>query len=365
MVVGASLSLAVRRTLDPVQGIHRAVSGRWFARLGPVARPIERWHDAVAGLVYGSIRVGADLAGRGIDASRNPQAGAGVGVQAVMCGLWGDDLGGDAARLDQPMVLLGPGPAGAPDPGRPTRVAILLHGLMQTERCWNRTGDRPGLVQVLGDRTDITPVTVRYNTGRSIADNGAQLAAVLELWLLGRHDIASVDLIGHSMGGLVARATVEQGAALGHGWTDRLGQVITLGTPHGGAPIAKGLHALGQALRVAESSRPLAEFLDRRSAGIKDLRHGRISPPGRSSSTTAAVDQRFVAGLVTPDPRHPAGWLAGDLLVRRHSAEGGDIAASETALVTGTTHRALLDHPHVVDRIVGWLEPRSATTASS
>lgn len=357
MVVGAALSLAIQRTVEPVQGIHRGVSGRWFSRLGPIARPVKTWHDTVAGLVYGSIRIGAEVVGRGIDAAWQRPPSTHLSVRAVASGLWGDDLGGFESRLGQPMVLSSSGGTARYRTRRRTRVAILVHGLMQSELCWNGSEDRPGLVEVLVSRTGVDPVTVTYNTGRSVSDNGEILAEIIEERFGGPTGIASVDLIGHSMGGLVARATVEHAVRLEHAWIERLGQVITLGTPHGGAPIEKGLHSLGRMLGVFEPSRPIAEFLDRRSAGIKDLRHGTISRTDdrRPPPDSTAVDHRFVAGLITADPDHPVGRLAGDLLVRRHSAEGGGISPLETVLVTRTTHAGLLDHPGVADRIAGWL----------
>src|SRR3546814_17535470 len=52
-----------------------------------------------------------------------------------------------------------------------------------------------------------TPVMLRVNTGRAIRDNGVELAALLRTlvaeWPGG---VERVALIGHSMGGLIARA---------------------------------------------------------------------------------------------------------------------------------------------------------------
>lgn len=54
-----------------------------------------------------------------------------------------------------------------------------------------------------------------------------------------------IDLYAHSQGGLLARwALIELEARHGAGWLDVVGLVATLGTPHGGADLATGLHAL-------------------------------------------------------------------------------------------------------------------------
>ncbi len=316
---------------------------------------MEVWHDTVSGVVYGSIRAGASLVGLTVDAMRREQTGADVGVRAVVCGLWGDELGAHGPRLAQPMVLVRS--SGEDRDGR-SRVAILVHGLMQSERCWHGSDDQAGLAATLRNRTDVEPIAVRFNSGLSIGRNGLLLAELLEERFGRGAGIRSVDLIGHSMGGLVARAGVAQAQGRGHGWVSRVRQVVTLGTPHGGAPIEKGLHNLSRALEISAASRPLADFLNRRSAGIKDLRHGTISRDDDRHHLAPPVERtahRYVAGVITDDPHHPVGRLAGDLLVRRHSAEGAGLIPEETMLVPGTTHAGLLHHPDVTAQVVRWV----------
>ncbi len=52
--------------------------------------------------------------------------------------------------------------------------------------------------------------------------------------------------------------------------------VVSLGTPHMGAPLAQGVHVAGEALHRLPEPRPLASFLRRGTAGIRDLRHGSL-----------------------------------------------------------------------------------------
>ena len=55
-----------------------------------------------------------------------------------------------------------------------------------------------------------------------------------------------IDVYAHSQGGLVLRlALIELERRHGRAWLERLGLVATLGTPHGGADLATGIHALG------------------------------------------------------------------------------------------------------------------------
>lgn len=56
----------------------------------------------------------------------------------------------------------------------------------------------------------------------------------------------TIDLYGHSQGGLVTRlALIELERRHGAAWVERLGLVATLGTPHGGAELATAIYAVG------------------------------------------------------------------------------------------------------------------------
>ena len=83
---------------------------------------------------------------------------------------------------------------------------------------------------------------VRYNTGLHVSENGRGLARLLdemvEEWPCQLEELV---LIGHSMGGLVARSACHYGAS----WTDRVRHVFCLGSPHLGADLEKGANVLG------------------------------------------------------------------------------------------------------------------------
>jgi len=74
----------------------------------------------------------------------------------------------------------------------------------------------------LRDDLGYSPVFLRYNTGLHVSVNGRTLAEILELlqdqWPV---PITELVLIGHSMGGLVARSACHYGAELQHGWGRR------------------------------------------------------------------------------------------------------------------------------------------------
>ena len=89
-------------------------------------------------------------------------------------------------------------------------------------------------------------------------------------------EVEEIALVGHSMGGLVARSACYHGVELGHDWVGRVRHVVSLGTPHMGAPLAQGVHYAAHALHAVPETRPFARFLRRRSAGIRDLRQGSL-----------------------------------------------------------------------------------------
>ena len=132
---------------------------------------------------------------------------------------------------------------------------------------------RPSYGSRLHDDLGYTPVYVRYNSGLHVSDNGRRLSEVLDHVIGGWPvDVEEIVLIGHSMGGLVARSACHYGESGGHRFTDAVRHVFCLGSPHLGADLEKGANALAWAFAKLPETRAFATFLNARSAGIKDLR---------------------------------------------------------------------------------------------
>jgi pimeloyl-ACP methyl ester carboxylesterase len=377
------LAALTRLTLDELGGavagvgqIHRAIAGRVFGASGPGATPARVIHDGVARNIYGGLRLGAAALGRAAGAAvgpRNPISVApqGAALLAAINGLVGDVLERDRRELALPMSVRVAGrpvaPAAVPAPG--PRVAVFLHGLMETEFSW---GHEPS-----GDRLDgWSPVYVRYNTGRRISDNGASLDQLLEElatdWPV---ELERIALVGHSMGGLVARSAAHQASLRDAAWVRRVTHVVSLGSPHMGAPLEQSVHYLSAALSALPETRPLAGFLRRRSGGIRDLRQGSLvdadwrdcDPDALRARACAEVPllegatHCFVSATITRDPRHPLGRLLGDCLVLVPSASGRSRTRrlgfrDEDGLhIGGANHFALLRHPRVYAQLQSWL----------
>ena len=264
-----------------------------------------------------------------------------------------------------------------PDAG--PRVAIFVHGLGETDASWRLRADarRPGYGACLRRDLGHTPIELRYNTGLHISDNGRALAALLEelheAWPVAIEEIV---IVGHSMGGLVARSACHYGRAEGHAWTSAVRHVFCLGSPASRRAAGEGRQRARLGARPPARDAPLAGALNVRSAGIKDLRYGSCAEEDwcdcdpdelltdRCTDVPFLPGARFyfVAATLSRRPGAPLGAILGDLLVRVPSASGAgrrrrlDFAIEDGRHIGGLTHFDLLNHPAVYDQIRAWIE---------
>ncbi len=310
----------------------------------------------ITGLVYRSVRGVTRLVGGGLDLALGAlapllgqaESAHANAAQAALNGVLGDYLEATANPLAMPMSLH-PLLAGAQ--GEPL---VFIHGLCMNEVQWRRDGaDFPAALAALGYQ----PLGLRYNTGRAIWRNGEELARLLD------GVPGPLTLLGHSMGGLVARSAIAQAA--GRGWPARLQALVTLGTPHLGAPLERGGQQVQQLLAVSAYSRPLAALAARRSAGIRDLRHASLfeADAGVVSRLPLPNGVRCYAVAATTAKKPsgpPARWL-GDGLVPVASALGQHreaarrLAFTDTAVLPGLGHLGLQTDARVLQQLQDWL----------
>ena len=365
-----------------VEDIHLSIAGRSFAAVGPLATPVKLLHDGIARSVYGVLRGGTralgKLTGAVLDRAPLPTRGGrlvdsrrGAMLGAALNGAFGDRLARENNALATAMALrVGPGPASG-------RIAIFVHGLMETDRSWI-PGDRVGRSYGSRLQKDLgyTPVFVLYNSGLHVSENGRRLAAELEGLVAGWPVvITELALIGHSMGGLVARSACHYAAAEAMLWPSLVRHVVSLGTPHLGAPLEKAAHLGQAALAAIPETRAMSRLLALRSAGIRDLRHGYLVDEDWSSGHArglledscseipllASAAHYFVAATLASSPTSLGGRLLGDILVWYPSASGQGrsrripFQAENGRHVGGISHFALLHHPAVYEHLRGWL----------
>ena len=370
------LKTGFQATASRVQEMHHAIAGKTFdtlLRIPGLAMPtriVQGVHDAILHSTYAAVRFGGaaalaaagEVERRALDSKRSPR-GAELSLRSVLNAVVGDRLEASGSGLAHAMGFHSDrGPLSAADrAGLGERLCVFVHGLacdeqswLQPSQAWPDPTDHYGsqLARELG----ITSIYLRYNTGLAISDNAAQLAQQLEQLTQDAPQVRELVLIGHSMGGLVARAAHALATQQGMLWVQRSDLLVCLGSPHQGAPLEKLGHAVAGALGMFDVTQPLGRIADVRSTGIKDLRHGvagQAAAPGK-------LALRFVAGSLADEAHGPAGALVGKLLgdglVRSASAsdEGldGDVERVELA---GIGHMALLNHPRVYALLRGWL----------
>jgi pimeloyl-ACP methyl ester carboxylesterase len=332
----------------------------------------------LTGLIYQAIRGTTRVIGKGLDAGLTPvaaflpegetTAGRNAWVSAVN-GVYGDHLERTANPLAIEMGFLHEGTF--VDPERPVdavphasgRVLLAIHGLCLNDQHWTRDGHHR--IAAAAEATGHTIVHLRYNSGRSISDNGRSLAESLETLLA--HwpvPVAQLAIVGHSMGGLVARSAIHHGTAAGYSWRRLLRKFFALGTPHHGAPLERGGNRLDYVMELSPYVAPFTRLGKARSAGITDLRYGSIT----------GVEQEFVplpddvecyALAATLGKRRGllAEKLVGDGLVPLDSALGRHPDARRTLAIPKSRqwvgyemgHLELLGRPEVYSQLEHWL----------
>jgi pimeloyl-ACP methyl ester carboxylesterase len=396
------------RAVSGIGDIHAAIANRVFTHVGAQGVIARLAHEQISARVYEGIgghatalgRIAGDLLARGgarAGRSLSPTP-LGGGMVGVIDGLIGDELERAKSALQEPMSVRVDGcvtpcePAAVSRgfPGARPRLVVFVHGLMGTEFPWEWFAKENGgtygtrLARDLG----VTPVYIRYNSGRHISENGCSLAELLEqlvaAWPV---EVQEIALIGHSMGGLVARSACYQASENGDAWVRLVRHVVSLGTPHMGAPLAQAVHYAAAGLYVFPETRPFAGLLRRRSGGIRDLRHGSLVDEDwmdRDPDVLRAVACKevplledathcFVAATIMRGETHPLSRLIGDWLVLQPSASGRSRSRripfeAEYGMHLGPAHHlALLNHPVVYERMREWLStpPRQLAATST
>lgn len=193
-----------------------------------------------------------------------------------------------------------------------TRPVILLHGYLMNRTNWVWLGAELA-------RRGLGPlVAVEYDTLGTIAAAAERLHRAVER-LCESEPAAQVDIVAHSLGGLVARRYIERlgGAA-------RVGRLITLGTPHHGTRWARA--ASGRSRGDLFSGASGSPQIEERDAGV------------RYTSIWSRCDQL----IVPPESSRLPERLGGDEVV-----------------FDDLGHMGLLASPRVADAIAGHLAARS------
>nr|WP_246312037.1 alpha/beta hydrolase [Aquabacterium terrae] len=379
---------------DVVEAMHHTIASR-AGIVGPAPAGRTR---GITGAVYGAVRGTTRLVGHAADAlfgalphggeadHRSPRREATI---AALNGVWGDHLAETANPLALPMRLRSEGRALAlnaaslaalPRPPHGRRLLVLVHGLCMNDLQWQRKGHDHGcwLARELG----YTPLYLHYNTGRHVSQNGRDLAALLERLVAGWPvPVDELVLLGHSMGGLIARSACHAATQSDQAWLSSLKALVFLGTPHHGAALERGGRLVDALFGFSPYAAPIGRVGTSRSAGITDLRFGNLQDAdwqGRERRDQRH-DDRQPTPLPTGVPAYAlAGTLArtlperaprlrdrliGDGLVSPASALGDHddpalalaLPAAHRRVLTDCSHWDLLDRPEAAAQLCDWL----------
>ncbi len=204
------------------------------------------------------------------------------------------------------------------------------------------------------------PILLRYNTGLHISVNGRTLAGILDLL----HDqwpvpITELVLVGHSMGGLVARSACHYGHRAG-----RRARLPGAAWPSGDASWAWGSkpHAVFEARSDLDLRYGACLDDDWRDADPDEFLRDRC----REAPFLPHATYHFVSSTVAPPL---LGMLAGDHLVRPKSAAGLGrsrripFAQEHGLILTGLNHFDLLNHPLIYAKLHHWLSQSAICSA--
>lgn len=359
------------------EGVHQSV----WRTMGVTGGKESGQTGGITGLVYQSIQGVTQLVGKGLDGllaklepwlesvvngdAATPEREA---VLAALNGVIGDRLVTSGNPLATPMSLRYQGAAldwqALPSmPEATGKIVLLIHGLCMNDLQWQPSGATLAgnhgatLAAALG----YTPIYVRYNTGLHTAENGHQLARLLEQ--LVTHwptPIGEITVVAHSMGGLVTRSAVHSAKHSGLRWPATLKNIVFLGTPHHGAPLERAGNWVDVMLGSTPYSAPFAKLGQLRSTGITDLRFGLALPlpEGVACYTVAATTAAKRSAL--------ADRLIGDGLVPLHSALGQHddpqrsliFAKPSQWIAYRMNHMEMLTSPAVTQQLLNWLTPQ-------
>ncbi|MED5390039.1 MAG: alpha/beta fold hydrolase [Pseudomonadota bacterium] len=332
---------------------------------GAIANPLGlRGQDYTpAPMVYNLIRYGFRQAGNvagmaDLLADPNRELRDSLDLQSIVNGIFGQLLAEQNSPYALPMAML------PSEPIDGDTLVLFIHGLCMNDACWSSPA-ADGFGQWVRQALNANVRYLRYNTGLHISDNGRKLAGLLAHTALPDRVI----LIGHSMGGLVARSALHQGRERGDAWTDKVTHLACLGSPHQGALLEQASNRANRLLGTTPYSRPLMRLANLRSDGIRDLRFGYVLAdqwrdrpvddprPSCKVPLDTQVEQLFIAGSVS-EPGHPQ--PRGDWLV---SVDSG-LATRLYPQADGLTrelfyqmgHMTMIEESRTYARIQRWLE---------
>jgi pimeloyl-ACP methyl ester carboxylesterase len=351
-------SQATHEVTNIVQGVHSAIGQDPFG---------------ITKFVYNRVRGVNRFVGKSLDtvlqqledlvspAQDSPER---LAVLAALNGVMGDRLFASNNHLAIPMQLIDSATSQAPAPAsatvKPTKLLIFVHGLCMNDLQWSSIEEDTQFSygKTLQENLGFTSISLRYNTGRAVTDNGQEFSAQLEALVINWPEpIESIDIVGYSMGGLITRIARNFAIQNNLRWVSYLQKVIFIGTPHLGAPLEQMGHWIEQLLGRSAYTAPFATLTQLRSQGINDLRTGLSSDLVTEQQSKTMF--YAIAGCTSLQENASGAVNAtiGDGLVPIASALNNLlIPENQQRTVYQTNHLQLLNSKEISDQLVVWLQ---------
>ena len=380
-------TMGVVEVTDIVEAIHREILLRPLGRFND--KNVTKWQRGITGRIYGTVRHTMQVVGNNLASGLNlynnmvpsktvqPLPKSVRRLINILNGVMGDHL----VTYDNPLavsMLLYNHRCRVQHKALSGRVIVLCHGLCMSHLSWHVSKKNHLGKAIMRSQPDATVLYLNYNTGRRISINGRNFSKVLQDLVDSNPDISQIDIVGHSMGGLVARSALFYAKQQGFDWFKRVGNLVTLGSPHNGANLERIGYFVQDRIAKLPFAGSLAKLGDLRSAGIIDLRYGSIRDAdwqaleGRSvlpaefrHPTRLPLHVRsylVAATLVEGHFDSKVSSLLGDGLVTIDSAlgeyEGAQaliVPECHKAIFYGVSHYDLLYNDRVHQQVVDWL----------
>jgi len=260
------------------------------------------------------------------------------------------------------------------------KISVLVHGLVSDETMWTYDVEKD-YGRELQKEFGISPVYLRYNSGRHISDNGKSLDAILQvLCKLSPKKIQEITFVTHSMGGLVTRSACFYGQKNRSNWVSRVKRIFFIGSPHHGAPLEKFGNLVTTILgKIPNPFTYLTkEAINLRSAGIKDLRYGFLVEEDWKGKDLDAfhihekthvpllktAKHYIISGTVSENEDSFLSTFFGDAVVGKESSLGKsgnakynlEFSHENIKIIPGVHHIQLMHDPQVYEALRGLMK---------
>lgn len=238
-----------------------------------------------------------------------------------------------------------------------SRILLLIHGIWSDPYTWTLFLENLHMANL----SYTNYWTFGYNTSKHIKENADLLDALLAQYSEG----ATIDIVAHSMGGLVARSEIER-------YKDRMyiNRLVTLGTPHQGTDPAIFPYLYGYIIDNLYGG-----FFNMNDAGLRDLSPSSdfiinemwamVKPP--IPYYTIAARNSVEKAKLWP----PSILLDGDDdgIVSVISAKGVTGATSPSGEVVridvNMAHTEMLQNSQIFDQVTNYLKGKAPTVATT